>query len=49
MEDVRGTDAQELAEQLPGLISLEGSEQTARAGSARDYPHLLEKVPGRPQ
>ena len=44
VEDVRGKDAQELAEQLPGLISLEGSERVARAGNARDYPHLLEKV-----
>ena len=44
VEDVRGKDAQELAEQLPGLVTLEGTEQIARAGSARDYPHLLEKV-----
>ena len=44
IEDVRGDDAQELADMLPKLVVLEGSERTAVAGPAREHPHLLEKV-----
>ena len=42
---MQGADAEELAGMLPGLVELQGSEKTAVAQPARDYPHLLEKVP----
>ena len=46
---MRGADAQELAEKLPGLITVQGEDQVAVAGSAREFPHLQEKVRCRQQ
>ncbi|KAK9810934.1 hypothetical protein WJX73_009740 [Symbiochloris irregularis] len=43
LDDITGADAEELAEKLPGLFTLDKSG-AAVVGSARDFPQLHEKV-----
>lgn len=49
LQPITGASAEEIVEECPGLFEIEmkgkSKSKQAKVNAARDYPHLLEKVP----